>query len=72
MSEYNEMKISEDDELSTYCKVHKLVPAETDYDELRSIVKKNIDGLSVTKVAQLKLCNENLTTLLNETIITCN
>lgn len=62
MREYNEVNISEDDELSTYCKVHKLVPSETDYDELRSIVKKNIDGLAVTKVADLELCNHNLTT----------
>lgn len=40
ISEYNEMKISEDKELSTYCKVHKLIPSDTDYDELVSIVKK--------------------------------
>lgn len=72
MSEYNEMKISEDNELSTYCKVHKLVPSETDYDELRSIVKKNIDWLAETKVADLEFCNQNLTTIRTGTIITCN
>ena len=67
MREYNEMKISEDDELSTYCRVHKLVPAETDYDELRSIVKKNIDWLDEVqvKVAAFDLCNSNLTTISN-------
>lgn len=67
MREYNEMKISEDDELATYCRVHKLVPAETDYDELRSIVKKNLYGLEEVqvKVAALDLCNSNLTTISN-------
>ena len=67
MSEYNEMKISEDDELSTYCKVHKLVPSETDYDELKSIVKKSLFGLEEVqvKVADLNLCNSNLTKISN-------
>lgn len=70
MREYNEMKISEDDELATYCRVHKLVPAETDYDELKSIVKNSLDWISVAKVAAFDLCNSNLTTISNGLIST--
>lgn len=67
MREFNEMKIYEDDELSTYCRVHKLVPADTDYDELKSIVKKSLYGLEEVqvKVAALNLCNSNLTKISN-------
>lgn len=43
LREYNKMMIEADEELLSYCKVHKLVPADTDYDELRKVVpSKNL------------------------------
>jgi hypothetical protein len=43
LREYNQTMIEADEELLSYCKVHKLVPADTDYDELRKVVpSKNL------------------------------
>lgn len=40
--EYNEQMIGSDAKLSTYCKVHGLTIANTDYDELKKIVYGDI------------------------------
>lgn len=36
--EYNEQVINADEKLAAYCKLHKLVLAETDYEELKKVV----------------------------------
>lgn len=47
LREYNKMMIEADEELLSYCKVHKLVPADTDYEELRRVVpSKNLKTVS--------------------------
>lgn len=42
LREYNKTMIEADEELLSYCKVHKLVPAETDYEELRKVVPQKV------------------------------
>jgi hypothetical protein len=42
LAEYNKTMIEADEELLSYCKVHKLVPAETDYEELRKVVPQKV------------------------------
>lgn len=42
ITEYNEQIINDDEKLKAYCEVHKLVPSETDVDELKKIVYEDI------------------------------
>ena len=42
LAEYNKTMIEDDEDLLSYCKVHKLDPADTDYDDLRKVVPQKV------------------------------
>lgn len=55
VSEYNREKIEADEKALTYCNLHKLNPAETDYDELVSIIYP--ENYKEVKVAAMDFTN---------------
>ena len=78
LREYNKMMIEADEELLSYCKVHKLVPADTDYDELRKVVpSKNLKtvacydgaiGYCDTSITHLNCIKSNVKDMINARI----
>lgn len=63
LREYNKMMIEADEELLNYCNVHKLVPADTEYDELRKVVpSKNLRTVACYDSA-IGYCDTSITHL---------
>ena len=48
IKKYNESMIENDPDAKAYCDLHKLVYADTDYDDLRQYIKPNDDGYTAS------------------------
>lgn len=57
LAEYNKYNIEKDEKLVSYCKVHGLDPAKTDFEELKKIVYPVSDALTSSLCATSALKN---------------